>query len=148
MVDRENGPVAEQETGPEIRPERTPRLRRSTTDKMVAGVCGGLGAYFGVDPAWFRLTFVVLTVGAGSGILVYIVAWILMPEHRAGEPLGRGPSSINEYGPVLVGIALVALGLMLLIDNFVPWFDRLMWPLVVLSAGGALIYTGLRRDRS
>lgn len=146
MVDRENGPVAEQATGPEIR--QATRLRRSTTDKMVAGVCGGLGAYFGVDPAWFRLTFVVLTFGGGSGILIYIVAWILMPEQREDEQIGRGPSSIGEYGPVLVGIALVALGLMLLIDNFVPWFDRLMWPLVVLSAGGALIYTGLRRDRS
>jgi phage shock protein C len=59
-----------------------PRLRRSTDDKVVAGVCGGLGRYFGVDPLFFRLAFVVLAIGGGSGVLLYIVGVV---DHPAGE---------------------------------------------------------------
>ncbi len=66
---------------PDIEPspptvERTAeaRLRRSVDDKMVAGVCGGLGSYFKTDPVWFRLAFVVVTLAGGAGILIYLVA--------------------------------------------------------------------------
>nr|MBN1228680.1 PspC domain-containing protein [Anaerolineae bacterium] len=57
------------------------RLVRSTNDRMIGGVCGGLADYFGIDPVLIRLAFVVgeiLTSGAG-GIIVYIVLWIIMP---------------------------------------------------------------------
>jgi len=127
-------------------PEPTAPLRRSTEDKVVAGVCGGLGRYFGVDPIWFRIAFVVLTFGGGSGLLIYFLAWLLIPEQRPGETLGRGSSS--QDGSIIVGVALVAIGLMLLVNTLVPWFDRVMWPLVVIVAGLALLYTGTRRDRS
>ena len=56
------------------------RLYRSRTDKIIAGVCGGLGKYFDIDPVIIRLLFVLLSfAGMGSGILVYIVAWITIP---------------------------------------------------------------------
>ncbi len=127
-------------------PPPTAPLRRSTEDKVIAGVCGGLGRYFGVDPIWFRIAFVVLTFGGGSGILVYLLAWLLIPEQRAGETLGRGSSSMD--GSIIVGVGLVAIGLMLLVNTLVPWFDRIMWPLIVIVAGLALLFTGTRRDRS
>ncbi len=58
----------------------TKKLYRSNTDKMVAGVCGGLGQYFGVDPTLIRLIFALLVVfGVGSGILLYIILAIVMP---------------------------------------------------------------------
>lgn len=57
------------------------RLTRSTTDKWLAGVCGGIANYFGWDPAIVRLVYILLTFGtAFSGVIVYIILWICMPE--------------------------------------------------------------------
>lgn len=136
--------------GPPVREEQQapPRLRRSTSDKVVAGVCGGLGRYFDVDPVFFRLAFVVLALGGGSGVLLYIVAWIIIPEESPDEEVGSRPASIESHGPVLAGIALMAVGLMLLINNLVPWFDEVMWPVMIVAVGFVLIYTGGRRERS
>ncbi|WP_109126818.1 PspC domain-containing protein [Dyella sp. C11] len=56
------------------------RLHRSLTDKKIAGVCGGIAQYLGWDPTLVRLLWVILTLLGGSGILIYIVLWIVMPE--------------------------------------------------------------------
>jgi len=57
------------------------RLTRSRSDRMIAGVCGGLAEYFHVDPTLVRLLFAVgALLGAGSLVLVYIVMWIVVPE--------------------------------------------------------------------
>jgi phage shock protein C len=59
------------------------RLTRSTTDRKIAGVCGGLGEYFDVDPTVVRLTWAILTIVPGAvvlGVVAYIVAWFIMPE--------------------------------------------------------------------
>jgi phage shock protein C len=56
-----------------------PRLMRSTTERMVAGVCGGLGTYFAIDPVIVRLIFVVVTFSSGMGLPVYIILLLLMP---------------------------------------------------------------------
>ena len=55
-------------------------LRRSKTDRKVAGVCGGIAEYFGVDPTLIRLAWILLVFCAGGGILAYIIALIIMPE--------------------------------------------------------------------
>lgn len=56
------------------------KLRRSSSDKMVAGVCGGWAAMFGVDSTILRLLFVAATIfGIGTPILIYIACWFLMP---------------------------------------------------------------------
>jgi len=63
------------------------KLYRSNTDKMIAGVCGGLGHYFGVDPTLVRLIFALLVFfGVGSGLVLYIILAIVMPL-EPGEPL-------------------------------------------------------------
>lgn len=125
--------------------EPVAKLRRSRQDRVVAGVCGGLGTYLGVDPLWFRLAFVVLTVGGGAGILIYLVAWLIIPEQAGDEELVVRKAGSTSDGTVAVGVALVAVGLMLLFNTVFPWFDRLMWPLMVVAAGLALLYTGRRR---
>ncbi len=56
------------------------KLYRSTKDKVLAGVCGGLGEYFDVDPTLVRLATVLLCLYAGTGLLVYIIAAIIIPE--------------------------------------------------------------------
>ena len=56
------------------------KLYRSSTDKMLTGVCGGLGQYFGIDPTVVRLIFALLVVfGVGSGIILYIILALVMP---------------------------------------------------------------------
>ena len=55
------------------------RLYRSRSEKMIAGVCGGLGEYFDVDPVLIRLLFVITALISGIGLLAYVVLWILVP---------------------------------------------------------------------
>jgi len=55
------------------------RLYRSRTDRKIAGICGGLANYFDIDPVIVRLAWVLLFFLGGSGILLYIVAWIVIP---------------------------------------------------------------------
>jgi phage shock protein C len=60
------------------------QLRRSRTDRMLAGVCGGVARYFAVDPVAVRVAFVVLAIiSGGLALIAYLAAWIVMPE----EPL-------------------------------------------------------------
>jgi phage shock protein PspC (stress-responsive transcriptional regulator) len=55
------------------------RLYRSRTEKMIAGVCGGVAEYFNTDPTIVRLLWVLITLLGGAGVLLYIVLWIVMP---------------------------------------------------------------------
>ncbi|WP_027366217.1 PspC domain-containing protein [Desulfotruncus alcoholivorax] len=57
------------------------RLYRSSNNRMIAGVCGGLAEYLGVDPAIVRLGYIILSVASAAfpGILVYLVAWLVIP---------------------------------------------------------------------
>ncbi len=71
------------------------RLFRDTESGNVGGVCAGIGHYFGVDPIWFRMAFVLSVLFLGTGIFLYIILWIIMPEARTsaeklsmrGEPV-------------------------------------------------------------
>jgi phage shock protein C len=62
-----------------------PQLRRSGTDRMLGGVSGGLAEHLGIDALLWRIGFVALTLAGGSGVLVYLLLWVLMP------PAPRGP---------------------------------------------------------
>ena len=56
------------------------RLTKSNTDKKICGVCGGIAEYFGIDSTWVRLAAALLILGYGSGLLIYFVAALVMPE--------------------------------------------------------------------
>lgn len=56
------------------------RLTRSRSDRMIAGVCGGLGNHLGIDPVIIRLLWAVAIFMYGSGLFLYILAWIIIPE--------------------------------------------------------------------
>lgn len=58
------------------------RLMRSSYDRKLGGVCGGFGRYFGVDPTWIRLLWVVAVFCFGFGFLAYFLAWMIIPEER------------------------------------------------------------------
>lgn len=55
------------------------RLYRSEKDKKIAGICGGLAEYFNIDPVIPRVVFVALAIGAGSGLLLYLIMWFIIP---------------------------------------------------------------------
>ena len=66
------------------------RLYRSESDRMIAGVAGGLGEYFDLDPVIFRILFVVVAIFGGSGLLLYFILWFIIPSQS------RLDSSTNE----------------------------------------------------
>jgi phage shock protein PspC (stress-responsive transcriptional regulator) len=153
------------------------KLYRSKSDRMIAGVCGGLGEYLNVDPVWFRLFFVILLFATGFGFWAYLIMWIIMPEEgrvsgttgdtvqanvqdiadRArdlGQGVQRGlqgQRTASDEGPtsgtVIVGAAFILLGAMLLLNrlNLFWWLKwDVMWPLMLVLIGGALIYSRVR----
>ena len=87
-------------------------LRRSRTDRHVAGVSGGLGRYAGIDPLVFRILFVVLTIFGGSGILLYALGWLLVPEEGETESEGRrlmnGRASRSKGSILALSVVVVA----------------------------------------
>ena len=68
--------------------------KRANTNKKVAGVCGGIGEYLGIDPTIVRLGFVALSLLAGGGLAVYIIAAIIMPERAACSRTADDPVNL------------------------------------------------------
>jgi phage shock protein C len=64
------------------------RLHRSYTDKKIAGICGGLGEYLGIDPTVVRLgaAFLCIATGFFPGVIAYVIAWIIVPEAPVSAP--------------------------------------------------------------
>lgn len=55
-------------------------LRRSHRSRIIAGVCGGLGEFFGISPLWFRLLFLLALLPGGiPGLLIYLICWLVIP---------------------------------------------------------------------
>ena len=73
----------------------TKRLYRAREGRLVAGVCAGLAAYFGVDPTLVRLAFVLVTLFGGIGVLSYLCAWIVIPE-EGGDGVSIAEGLINK----------------------------------------------------
>jgi phage shock protein PspC (stress-responsive transcriptional regulator) len=105
------------------------RLRRSSSDRMIGGVAGGLGRYFDVDPVLFRIAFVVLVFAGGAGILAYLGLWLITPSDGEGE----GPSNAGVRAlAVIGGIVLVCVALPFLLAGAVIAIPLLPLTLLVL----------------
>ncbi len=61
-------------------PQPAKRLYRSRSERMIAGVCGGIAAYFGVDPTLVRILALATFLIPGSGVIAYLIAWVIVPE--------------------------------------------------------------------
>ena len=66
------------------------RLYRSESDRKIAGICGGLAEYFDIDPVIPRVVFVALLIGAGSGLLLYLIMWFIIPTESEIKPTTHG----------------------------------------------------------
>lgn len=136
------------------------RLARSSTDRMIAGVCGGLATYLGIDSVLVRLAFVVLLFASGIGFPIYIILWIIMPQEdnvsKSGseviqeniEEMGQTvSSSVSRIGrPGTVGILLILFGLYFWFSQmgWLSWANGIFWPLVIIGLG---IYLLARRSQ-
>ena len=139
------------------------RLYRSRGDRMLFGVAGGLARYLGLDPSIVRLVWALLVLAGGAGIVLYIVAAIVIPEEPVGGTHAAAPESEASTGfttgsrvgrsgptnaPILVGVALVAVGAWLLAERLLPGFDgRLVWPALLIVLGFVML-AGAMRGRS
>jgi phage shock protein PspC (stress-responsive transcriptional regulator) len=122
------------------------QLRRSRTDKVLGGVSGGLAEYSGIDALLWRVGFVALTLAGGTGVIVYLLLWLLMP----AEPIGAAPGAAvarRERPPVgprspipriTMASLLVVVGLLALADRFTP-----LDPAAPAYLGSALLVVGL-----
>lgn len=120
------------------------RLQRSRRDRMVGGVCGGIAHYLDVDPVLIRIAVVALTLSGGLGVLAYVVAWIVIPD-ADDEPERPVIRADRHTVAIAVGAALVGLGGLLILRQWLPGFGAgLFWPLVVVAAG-ALVLISARR---
>ena len=90
------------------------RLTRSRNERVLGGVAGGIAEYLGIDPVLVRIAWVILVLaGFGLGLIVYIVAWIIIPEAEPGEAPARAPRQHGEPGvaaAVIFGVVLIAVG--------------------------------------
>lgn len=110
------------------RPEPTDlgSLRRSRNDRHIAGVAGGLARHLGIDPIIIRVAFVVLAFFGGAGVLLYVGAWLLVPEEDTGEAIVRLDDRSRSFLLYVVG-AVAALALL---GNTIGHF-RLPWGLMI-----------------
>jgi phage shock protein PspC (stress-responsive transcriptional regulator) len=117
------------------------RLERSRSDRMVAGVCGGLARYFDIHPAFYRVGFVVLTLLGGAGILVYIAAALVIPDEGRQDSIATYALRHRRDRPwPLVGLVLIGAALVALIARAALWPEgKAVW-VVVLLIGGAILW--------
>ncbi len=123
------------------------RLERSTSDRMIGGVASGLGRYFELNPAVFRLGFVVLTLLGGAGILVYLAALLVVPaegdEHSVAS---RALAERREKPWPVAGLGLAAVALVVLLSHTGAAVGA-GW-VFVLIAGLVILWMGRRQGRN
>ncbi len=128
------------------------RLMRSETDRMIAGVCGGLAAYLGVDPVLVRLAFVILFLASGIGLGIYAILWIVVPTPSRVQPEIRlvdetfdDPSALKtRFSPAAtVGVLLILFGAFFLLSQ-IGGMPGYIWPIILIGAG---VFYLLRRTR-
>jgi len=132
---------------------RAQRLSRSLTDRVLGGVCGGLGAVIGISAWWIRAAFVVLSVfTAGIGALLYLALWLLLPAQRlATLPTGRDHvqvAALQVETVLLIGVVLVAAGLIVLalkLDVLSADIGAIWAPLIAIGFGLVFLVKQLRR---
>jgi phage shock protein PspC (stress-responsive transcriptional regulator) len=118
----------------------TKRLERSSSSRVIAGVSGGLGRYFDLNPAFFRLGFVVLTLLGGAGILIYLAALLVIPDEGKEQSIAESVLAGRRERPwPLVGLGLAGVALAVLFSSAIPGAG-FGWVLVLI-AGLAILWT-------
>ena len=122
------------------------KLCLSATNKVIGGVCGGLGEYFDVDPTLVRLITVLLILVTGVALFVYILAWVIMPKRVLSDSSVPPTSDIrpkvdSSWKRYLPGLILIGIGLILLVRSSLYWIAwSAFWPAALIIVGLFLIF--------
>ena len=143
-------------------PTNSKKLYRSRTDRFIAGVCGGIGQYFDIDPVIVRIIFIVATFANGAGLIAYLILAIVVPLEPGTSAMSENEQKMeslftkahektehiveeikHDKRPVesrrnIFGIIIIFVGVMILFNQFLPygWFQwEYFW-------GGAIILLG------
>ncbi|HEV2812400.1 MAG TPA: PspC domain-containing protein [Solirubrobacteraceae bacterium] len=130
-------PTSETPAAPPPPPPSEPRrLTRTSGDRIVGGVCGGIGRYFGIDPTLVRIGFVGLALLGGTGLVVYAAALLLVPldEEGAGAPT----TARDRATAIVIAIAVVIAALIL--GGFGFFFGGALVPLAFLALAGLAVW--------
>src|SRR3954451_14058970 len=118
-----------------------PTIRRDPERRLIAGVCAGMARYFGIAPLWVRVAFVAASAAGGFGIVVYLLGWAFMPVDASVTPARRPWTGRRASLQVGAGAGLLLLALLLALRATGIWFsDAIVWPLVLVGAGAALLW--------
>ena len=123
------------------------RLERSRSDRMLAGVCGGLARYFDIHPAFYRVGFVVLTLIGGAGVLIYLAAALVIPDEGEEDSIAAAVLRERRDRPwPLVGLALIAIAGLVLLSRVSIWpSGDAAW--ILLLIGGVIVLHLSNRPR-
>ncbi len=140
---------------PPLTPVRPP-LRRSRTDRVLGGVAGGFARWLGIDPTIVRVVLVILAVFGGSGLVLYAIGWLFIPDE--GDPSSEAeklagrftkPSDGSRTAMIVVGV-VVGVILISLLASAAPWYGPWSFGggsfLLLLAAGGIVLYLMNRGD--
>ncbi len=140
------------------------KLVRNPMNRVIGGVCSGLAEFFGLDVALVRIAFVIAFLFASFGFWLYIILWIVLPDGQRTVDNGQqtsdwgqqtadiGQQSESVTKPeskvksVLAGSFVILIGLLFLINNFIPinWVWKL-WPLILVAIGVVMIITASKK---
>jgi phage shock protein PspC (stress-responsive transcriptional regulator) len=116
------------------------RLERSRSDRMLAGVAGGLAAYFELHPAVFRVSFVVLTLMGGAGIAIYLVAALVMPDEGKEDSFATAALRRRRHRPwLLIALGLLSVFVLAVLSEVPVWSEGDAW-LFLLVAGALVLW--------
>jgi phage shock protein C len=134
----------------------TQKLWRKKDDKVIAGICSGLGQYFNSDPILFRFAFLALLFAGGSSIFIYIILWIVLPSEPFSiksetiytEAINASNTDNNikemqsmDSTSLVFGLLLISGGVLLLLNNLVPYLKmQKLWPVILIMIGLGLLF--------
>jgi phage shock protein PspC (stress-responsive transcriptional regulator) len=140
----ETPPQHDEQTRPGVAAENLrnyERFRRSTTDRKIAGVAGGLGRHLNIDPTVLRVLFVVLVFFGGAGLVLYAAAWLIVPEEGSEKSVVQTSPSTRNALLIVVGV----IAALLMIGDSWGGFG-FPWPLAIIAV--VVVVVILNRDRS
>lgn len=136
------------------------RFERSATNKVIGGVCAGLADYLNMDVTLVRVLFVVAALCGSFGFWLYVILWIVAPSQKVigFNSQNDEPVEINvveddkkgfQKGAVVTAIILIGIGLLALIDNFMPidWIWKL-WPVILIALGIVIIMNTQKKQNN
>lgn len=139
------------------------KLYKSSNDKVITGVCGGIGEYFAVDPVIIRILWVVFILMAGTGLIAYIIAAIIIPVNPVHRPVERTYARTEEGlnneelaeegaqekvgkntrgGLYTLGVILIVFGIIIILRSYVHWIPEEIYLALLLVGIGVYFIFG------